>query len=375
MNEQQLEHAKGLAQGKLDDAGRSEQVAATVHTSKTKKKKVVTDEIILSVDNLHVQFATYGGSVHAVRGVSFNLYKGETLAIVGESGCGKSVTSNAIMGLIPQPPGRISDGKVMFKDKELTKMNKKELRKVQGVDISMIFQDPMTALNPTLTIGEQLMEGVRTHTNASKVEAKEKALEMLRLVGIPNPQERLKQYPHQFSGGMRQRIVIAIALICEPELLIADEPTTALDVTIQAQILELFEEIQAKTGVSIVLITHDLGVVAKIADRIAVMYAGKIIEIGTKREIFYTPQHPYTKGLLNSVPRLDLLEEELQPIEGTPPDLFAPPTGCPFTARCPFAMEVCEHVYPETTDKSFTHRVDCWLQDERAQALLIAAQK
>ena len=375
MNEQQLEHAKGLAQEKLDDAGRSEQVAATVHTSKTKKKKVVTDEVILSVDNLHVQFATYGGSVQAVRGVSFNLYKGETLAIVGESGCGKSVTSNAIMGLIPQPPGRISDGKVMFKDKELTKMNKKELRKVQGVDISMIFQDPMTALNPTLTIGEQLMEGVRTHTNASKAEAKEKALEMLRLVGIPNPQERLKQYPHQFSGGMRQRIVIAIALICEPELLIADEPTTALDVTIQAQILELFEEIQAKTGVSIVLITHDLGVVAKIADRIAVMYAGKIIEIGTKREIFYTPQHPYTKGLLNSVPRLDLLEEELQPIEGTPPDLFAPPTGCPFTARCPFAMEVCEHVYPETTDKSFTHRVDCWLQDERAQALLAAAQK
>jgi dipeptide transport system ATP-binding protein len=377
MNEHQLDHAKGLAREKQDEAGsnKNQQVAATTQQVNTKKKKVISNDVILSVDNLHVSFTTYGGSVQAVRGVSFDLHKGETLAIVGESGCGKSVTSNAIMGLIPQPPGRISDGKVMFKDMELTKMTKKELRKVQGVDISMIFQDPMTALNPTLTIGEQLMEGVRTHTNANKTEAKEKALAMLRLVGIPNPQERLKQYPHQFSGGMRQRIVIAIALICEPELLIADEPTTALDVTIQAQILELFEEIQAKTGVSIVLITHDLGVVAKIADRIAVMYAGKIIEIGTKREIFYTPQHPYTQGLLNSVPRLDLVGEELQPIEGTPPDLFAPPTGCPFTARCPFAMEVCEHVHPATTAKSFTHRVDCWLQDERAQTVLTTTLK
>lgn len=375
MNEHQLENAQELAKERRAEVGRNQQAVVTAHTRKPKHKKMITDDIILSVDNLHVSFKTYGGSVHAVRGVSFDLRKGETLAIVGESGCGKSVTSNAIMGLIPQPPGRISDGRVMFKDLELTKMTKKQLRKVQGVDISMIFQDPMTALNPTLTIGEQLMEGVRTHTNASKAEAKEKAIAMLRLVGIPNPTERLKQYPHQFSGGMRQRIVIAIALICEPELLIADEPTTALDVTIQAQILELFEEIQTKTGVSIVLITHDLGVVAKIADRIAVMYAGKIIEIGTKREIFYTPQHPYTQGLLNSVPRLDLVEEELQPIEGTPPDLFAPPTGCPFTARCPFAMEVCEHVHPATTVKSATHRVDCWLQDERAQAFMATAQK
>jgi len=374
LNEHQLDHAHELAKEKHQELGLNQQVATTTDTTKTKRKKVVSDEIILSVENLNVSFTTYGGSVQAVRGVSFDLHKGETLAIVGESGCGKSVTSNAIMGLIPQPPGNISDGKVMFKNLELTKMNKKQLRKVQGVDISMIFQDPMTALNPTLTIGEQLMEGVRTHTNSSKAEAKEKAIAMLKLVGIPNPKERLKQFPHQFSGGMRQRIVIAIALICEPELLIADEPTTALDVTIQAQILELFEEIQLKTGVSIVLITHDLGVVAKIADRIAVMYAGKIIEIGTKREIFYTPQHPYTQGLLNSVPRLDLVGEELQPIEGTPPDLFAPPTGCPFTARCPYAMEVCDHVYPETTNKSFTHHVDCWLQDERAQAVLTTSQ-
>lgn len=324
---------------------------------------------ILEVQDLHVTFKTYGGEVHAVRGVTFDLYEGETLAIVGESGCGKSVTSNAIMGLIPQPPGKISNGKVFFKGKDLAQLDKKALRKIQGVDISMIFQDPMTALNPTLTIGEQLTDGLRTHKSISKEEAKKKSIEILNLVGISNPHERLKQYPHQFSGGMRQRIVIAIALICEPTLLIADEPTTALDVTIQAQILELFEEIQQKTGVSIILITHDLGVVAKIADRIAVMYAGKIIEIGTKREIFYKPTHPYTKGLLNSVPRLDLLEEELEPIEGTPPDLFAPPKGCAFVARCSFAMEVCDYVQPETTYLSTSHYTDCWLQDKRAKGL------
>jgi dipeptide transport system ATP-binding protein len=330
-------------------------------------KKVVATEKVLTVEDLHVSFTTFGGEVQALRGVTFDLYKGETLAIVGESGCGKSVTANTIMGLIPQPPGKIKDGKVLFKNQNLVKMSKSRLRKVQGVDISMIFQDPMTALNPTLQVGEQLTEGLRTHQKVSKAAAYTKAIEMLNLVGIPNPKERMKQYPHQFSGGMRQRIVIAIALICEPELLIADEPTTALDVTIQAQILELFEEIQKKMGVSIILITHDLGVVAKIADRIAVMYAGKIIETGDKREIFYTPQHPYTKGLLNSVPRLDLAEEELQPIEGTPPDLFSPPKGCPFTARCAFAMEVCGEVYPVSTAISDTHVVDCWLQDERSK--------
>nr|WP_281357946.1 ABC transporter ATP-binding protein [Sporosarcina jiandibaonis] len=329
--------------------------------------KAIVTEKVLTVEDLHVSFTTFGGEVQALRGVTFDLYKGETLAIVGESGCGKSVTANTIMGLIPQPPGKIKNGKVLFKEKNLVKMSKSRLRKVQGVDISMIFQDPMTALNPTLQIGEQLTEGLRTHQKLSKAAAYTKAIEMLNMVGIPNPKERMKQYPHQFSGGMRQRIVIAIALICEPELLIADEPTTALDVTIQAQILELFIEIQKKMGVSIILITHDLGVVAKIADRIAVMYAGKIIETGDKREIFYTPQHPYTKGLLNSVPRLDLLEEELQPIEGTPPDLFSPPKGCPFTDRCPFAMEVCGEVYPESTERSKTHVVDCWLQDERSK--------
>ncbi|MFC3039260.1 ABC transporter ATP-binding protein [Virgibacillus xinjiangensis] len=327
-------------------------------------------EKILEVNNLHVTFTTYGGTVKAVRGVNFHLHKGETLAIVGESGCGKSVTSNAIMRLTPEPPGKISQGEILFHGKDLTKVWEKEMRSIRGVDISMIFQDPMTALNPTLTIGTQLMEGLKQHQNVSGSDAKKKALEMMDLVGIPNPEERLKQYPHQFSGGMRQRIVIAIALICEPELLIADEPTTALDVTIQAQILELFGRIQEETGVSIILITHDLGVVAKIADRIAVMYAGKIIETGTKREIFYEPQHPYTQGLLKSVPRLDLDGEKLTPIDGTPPDLFSPPQGCPFTARCPFAMEVCDKVYPGDSKLSGTHQVNCWLQDERAKQLL-----
>lgn len=370
MNEHQLDHAKELARGKVDEVAASLQSGDSLARPNGKKaRKKIADEKILQVNNLQVSFKTYGGEVEAVRGVNFDLYKGETLAIVGESGCGKSVTSNAIMGLIPEPAGKIKNGSILFKNKELTKLSKSELRKIQGIDVSMIFQDPMTALNPTLTIGEQLTEGLRTHKKVGKQEARLKAIEMLNLVGIPNPSERLKQYPHQFSGGMRQRIVIAIALICDPELLIADEPTTALDVTIQAQILELFEEIQRKTDISIILITHDLGVVAKIADRIAVMYAGKIVEIGDKREIFYTPQHPYTQGLLNSVPRLDLMDEELQPIDGTPPDLFSPPTGCPFTARCKFAMEVCDHVYPFTSKLSDAHKVDCWLQDDRAKVL------
>lgn len=328
-------------------------------------------ERILEVNDLHVTFTTYGGTVQAVRGVSFHLDKGETLAIVGESGCGKSVTSNAIMRLIPDPPGKITKGSVIFKGQDLAAYSEKKMRSIRGVDISMIFQDPMTALNPTLTIGTQLMEGLKEHKKISGTQAKAKAVEMMNLVGIPNPEERLKQYPHQFSGGMRQRIVIAIALICDPDLLIADEPTTALDVTIQAQILELFATIQERTGVSIILITHDLGVVAKIADRIVVMYAGKIIESGSKREIFYESKHPYTQGLLHSVPRLDA-KEELKPIAGTPPDLFSPPKGCPFTARCPFAMEVCDKVYPAPEKISDTHYVDCWLKDERAKRLLAA---
>lgn len=327
-------------------------------------------EKVLEVRDLHVSFKTYGGEVKAVRGVTFDLHKGETLAIVGESGCGKSVTSQSIMRLIPEPPGKFDGGSILYKGKDLTKLKDSEMRKIRGSDISMIFQDPMTALNPTLTVGDQLTEGIMHHKRVSKTEAKKTAIEMLDLVGIPSPHIRLKQYPHQFSGGMRQRIVIAMALVCEPEVLIADEPTTALDVTIQAQILELFRDIQKKTGVSIILITHDLGVVAQVADRIAVMYAGKIVETGTRREVFYNPQHPYTKGLLNSVPRLDVEGAELIPIAGTPPDLFSPPVGCPFTARCPYAMEVCDRVYPFKTQLSSSHGVDCWLQDERAKSLI-----
>ncbi|MGD6774586.1 MULTISPECIES: ABC transporter ATP-binding protein [Bacillaceae] len=323
-------------------------------------------EKVLEVKDLHVSFTTYGGEVKAVRGVSFDLHKGETLAIVGESGCGKSVTSQSIMRLIPQPPGRITQGTVLFKGKDLTKASEPEMRKIRGADISMIFQDPMTALNPTLTVGDQIMEGIIQHKKVSKAEARKQAVDMLNLVGIPSPTERLKQYPHQFSGGMRQRIVIAMALVCQPEVLIADEPTTALDVTIQAQILNLFKDIQKKTGVSIIIITHDLGVVAQVADRVAVMYAGKIVESGNRREIFYRGEHPYTKGLLNSVPRLDLEDEELVPIIGSPPDLFSPPTGCAFAARCEYAMEVCERLYPMKTCLSEEHHVDCWLQDPRA---------
>ncbi|WP_077213410.1 ABC transporter ATP-binding protein [Bacillus dakarensis] len=328
-------------------------------------------EKVLQVQDLHVSFKTYGGEVKAVRGVTFDLHKGETLAIVGESGCGKSVTSQSIMKLIPNPPGKITNGKILFKEKGLVQLTDKEMRKIRGADISMIFQDPMTALNPTLKVGDQITEGIIQHKNISRDEARKKAVEMLQLVGIPSPESRMKQYPHQFSGGMRQRIVIAMSLVCEPEVLIADEPTTALDVTIQAQILDLFRDIQKKTGVSIILITHDLGVVAQVADRIAVMYAGKIVETGNRREIFYKAQHPYTKGLLNSVPRLDVESGDLKPIDGSPPDLFSPPHGCAFAARCQYTMEVCEKVYPFETKLSDEHLVECWLQDERAKKMKV----
>ncbi|MGM9923207.1 MAG: ABC transporter ATP-binding protein [Bacillus sp. (in: firmicutes)] len=322
---------------------------------------------ILQVEDLHVRFKTYGGEVQAVRGVTFDLHKGETLAIVGESGCGKSVTSQSIMRLIPTPAGRIHQGRILFDNKDLTKLSDKEMRAIRGVDISMIFQDPMTALNPTLTIGEQMTEGIRHHTSIPKQAAKQKALEMMKLVGIPSPEIRMKQYPHEFSGGMRQRIVIAMALVCEPHVLIADEPTTALDVTIQAQILDLFKDIQKRTSVSIILITHDLGVVASVADRVAVMYGGKIVEFGSRRDIFYEPKHPYTKGLLYSVPRLDTTGKELTPIPGSPPDLFSPPAGCAFAARCPHSMVVCEKLQPAHMRINEQHYVDCWLMDERAK--------
>lgn len=323
-------------------------------------------ENILEIKDLHISFDTYGAEVQAVRGVNLTLKKGETLAIVGESGSGKSVTSKAIMGLIPNPPGRVKKGEINFEGKDLTKFKEKQMQKLRGSEISMIFQDPMTSLNPTMTVGKQIAEGLIKHQKLSKAKARERAIELLKLVNIPNPEARFKQYPHQFSGGMRQRVVIAIALACNPKVLIADEPTTALDVTIQAQILDLMRALQDKTGTSIILITHDLGVVSNMSQRVAVMYGGKIVETGTVDEIFYQPKHPYTWGLLSSIPNPNALDDELLAIPGTPPDLAKPPKGCPFAPRCPHAMKACTEYMPEYTDVSETHQAACWLLDERA---------
>ncbi len=326
----------------------------------------MTVEKILELKNLQVSFETFGGEVQAVRGVDLTLHKGETLAIVGESGSGKSVTSKAIMGLIESPPGRIKNGEILFEGNNLLKYSKHQIQKVRGKDISMIFQDPMTALNPTMKIGSQIMEGLIKHQEISKHDARKRAIELLALVGIPNPDKRVDEFPHQFSGGMRQRVVIAIALACNPKILIADEPTTALDVTIQAQILDLMRDIQEKMGTSIILITHDLGVVANLAQRVAVMYGGKIIETGTLDEIFYKPKHPYTWGLLSSMPKLHAKTDKLLAIPGTPPDLRKPPKGCPFAPRCPYAMDVCIDHMPQYTASSLSQKTACWLLDERA---------
>ncbi|MBO1625993.1 peptide ABC transporter ATP-binding protein [Bacillus cereus] len=321
---------------------------------------------LLEVKDLQVSFDTHAGEVQAVRGVTFDLKKGETLAIVGESGSGKSVTSKALMGLIPNPPGRIKDGEIVFDGRDLTKLTEKEMQQVRGKEIAMIFQDPMTSLNPTMTIGNQIMEGLIKHQGMSKADARKVALELLDLVGIPNPEARLKQYPHQFSGGMRQRVVIAMALACNPKLLIADEPTTALDVTIQAQILELMKDIQQKTEAAIIFITHDLGVVANVADRVAVMYAGKVVEIGTVDEIFYNPKHPYTWGLIASMPSLDGSEAELYAIPGTPPDLLKPPKGDAFAPRNPQALKIDFEMEPPLFKVSDTHYAATWLLHEQA---------
>ncbi|MFB5673852.1 ABC transporter ATP-binding protein [Paenibacillus terreus] len=334
-------------------------------------------EVLVEVENLQVSFKTYGGTVQAVRGVNLTLHKGETLAIVGESGSGKSVTARSLMKLLPLHTSVIGqESSIRYKGREITGLSEKEMRALRGSEIAMIFQDAMTALNPTITIGEQIMEGIIRHQKLSRTEARRQALEMLQLVGIRDPEARMKQHLHQFSGGMRQRIMIAIAAICNPSVLIADEPTTALDVTIQAQILDLFKMLQQKTGVSIIIITHDLGVVASIADRVNVMYAGRVVESGTVRDIFYNPQHPYTSGLLGSMPRLDRSRKEpLQAIPGTPPDLFAPPRGCAFAARCSCAMEVCASYQPGTTQLADGHAVDCWLQDARARHLAPGRRK
>jgi oligopeptide transport system ATP-binding protein len=318
---------------------------------------------ILEVKDLKVSFDTYAGEVQAVRGVSFTLNKGEVLAIVGESGCGKSVTAQTIMRLVPTPPSRIKSGSILFDGKtEITKLSDKQMEKVRGSEMGMIFQDPMTSLNPTMTIGKQITEGLIKHQRVSSKEAEKRAIELLTLVGISNPEGRIHQYPHELSGGMRQRVMIAIALACNPKLLIADEPTTALDVTIQAQIIELMKKLSEQTDASIIIITHDLGVVAEMAQRVLVMYAGKVVEQGTVDEVFYDPQHPYTWGLLRSIPRLDKMgKEDLVPIPGSPPDLFAPPKGCAFAARCPYAMQVCLEEDPEHTKLSASHSAACWL--------------
>ncbi|MTI46402.1 oligopeptide/dipeptide ABC transporter ATP-binding protein [Sporosalibacterium faouarense] len=322
-------------------------------------------EKILEVKNLCVSFKTHNGVVKAIRGVSFDLFKGETLAIVGESGSGKSVTTKVLMGILAKN-GIIEEGEVLFDNKDLTKITKKEISNIKGKDIAIIFQDPMTSLNPTMTVGYQIAESIIEHQGLTKNEAKSKAMELIKLVGINQSEKRYKQYPHQLSGGMRQRIVIAIALACNPRILIADEPTTALDVTIQAQILDLIKELQEKIGLSIIFITHDLGVVANVADRVAVMYAGKIVEFGTAEEIFFDPRHPYTWGLLASVPDLNSEINKLYAIPGAPPNLLYPPKGDAFALRSDFALKVDLEEEPPFFKVTDTHYAATWLLHENA---------
>ena len=318
-------------------------------------------EKLLEIKDEKLSFFTPAGEVKALNGVSFSMNEGEVLGIVGESGSGKSVTAYSIMGLTAYP-GKLIGGTIYFNGHQIEKMSEKEMRKIRGNEVSIIFQDPMTSLNPVYTIGNQITEVIRLHTGKSKKEAYDRAKELLALVGINEPTKRLKQYPHELSGGMRQRVMIAIALACEPKLLIADEPTTALDVTIQAQILELMQELRQKLGMSIIMITHDLGVVASMCERIAVMYAGHIVEYGTADEIFYEPKHEYTKGLINSIPKLSAQEiERLVPIEGQPVDLLNPPAGCPFAPRCANCMKICLREMPPKTELSDTHYSHCWL--------------
>ncbi len=318
-------------------------------------------EKLLEIKDEKLSFFTPAGEVKALNGVSFSMDEGEVLGIVGESGSGKSVTAYSIMGLTAYP-GKLIGGTIYFNGHQIEKMSEKEMRKIRGNEVSIIFQDPMTSLNPVYTIGNQITEVIRLHTGKSKKEAYDRAKELLELVGINEPTKRLKQYPHELSGGMRQRVMIAIALACEPKLLIADEPTTALDVTIQAQILELMQELRQKLGMSIIMITHDLGVVASMCERIAVMYAGHIVEYGTADEIFYEPKHEYTKGLINSIPKLSAQKiERLVPIEGQPVDLLNPPAGCPFAPRCANCMKICLREMPPKTELSDTHYSHCWL--------------
>lgn len=327
---------------------------------------MISNEKIIEAKNLYVTFNTYGGKVHAVRDVSFDLYKGETLAIVGESGSGKSVTSKAIMGILSKN-ANIETGEVLYNGKDLIKLSDKEFSDIRGSEIAMIFQDPMSSLDPIMKVGRQIIEALRSKTKISKEEAKKKALEIMAAVGIPYPEKRYNQFPFQFSGGMRQRIVIAAALACDPKVLICDEPTTALDVTIQSQILELIKDLQKQRDLSVIFITHDLGVVANMADRIAVMYAGKIVEYGTTEDIFFDPKHPYTWSLLSSMPDLETTsDQELMVIPGTPPNMLYPPKGDAFAARNKYAINIDFEEEPPMFKISDTHYAATWLLDQRA---------
>ncbi len=327
-------------------------------------------EEILRVENLKVSFTTYAGIVQAVRGVSFSLHRGEVLAIVGESGCGKTVTAQSILRLNDSDHCNITADRILLGESDLQNFSEKQMQNVRSGSISMIFQDPMTSLNPTKRIGLQIMEGLLKHKKISKAQARTEAMRMLELVGIANAEKRMNQFPHEFSGGMRQRVMIAMALVCNPEILIADEPTTALDVTIQAQIIDLMLELRKKLNTAIMIITHDMGVVADMADRVAIMYAGKIVEQGPVREIFYHPKHPYAWGLLESIPKGgEYGKERLVPIDGVPPDLLNPPEGCPFAPRCEYAMPICRMRMPEESVFENGHSVRCWLTHPNAPAV------
>ncbi|MDG1407045.1 MAG: ABC transporter ATP-binding protein [Octadecabacter sp.] len=327
-------------------------------------------EALLSVRDLHVEFSVGGNKVHAVNGLSMELRKGETLAIVGESGSGKSVSMLSVLGLIPQPPGKITDGQILYEGRDLRNMAIAELRKIRGKEISMIFQDPMTSLNPTMTIGRQITEMLELHLGMTKAQSKARAIELLDTVGIPKPAERFSQYPIEFSGGMRQRVMIAIALSCNPKILIADEPTTALDVTIQMQILQVVNELSSKMDMSVIWITHDLGVVAGLADRVIVMYGGRAVEVAEAEDLFYHPQHPYSVGLLNSVPSIaDPVVDRLVAIDGLPPDLSEKREGCAFHPRCPLATDLCRTKTPTLENRSVGGLAACFASSEDVAAL------
>jgi len=326
-------------------------------------------DLLLDVQGLETEFKTPDGIVHAVNGVSFGLEEGETLGVVGESGCGKSVTMLSVLGLIPSPPGKVTAGKALFFGQDLLKMSREEIRHVRGAQISMVFQDPMTSLNPVLTIGRQLTEPLILHLGMTKKQAETRAAELLSMVGIPNAEERLSDYPHQYSGGMRQRVMIAMALSCNPQILIADEPTTALDVTIQAQIVELVKRLREELGMAVVWITHDLGVVAGIAHRVIVMYGGFIIEEADVKDLYANPQHPYTLSLLGSLPRVDQKErQKLISLEGMPPILYQKPNACPFAPRCKYVIEHCWKENPPLMDVGTRHGVACWVDPETGRS-------